>query len=660
MSLAVVAVATRGLTPSDLLRATRADFGEHPVFATSPAGVAVSGVLAPESYPPGFDLAALNPFIEGRLRVLTVLLTAVYFVSVAAIGNIIVGAIRGSDRWPRPVAAMAGFLPGYLMLLAPLQLLFAAVPLRTASWIALLGVPVTAIMLHRRAIARHAGTLSRDRAALGRWGVVAAGVSVVIALALVHRLQTGRFFMTQDSSHWLLIAAVQQLQGPAGGHLAQWGQQSDEWVFNGPLMFWSRASRDLWFPIYVGQCLSLVSLLSLVFGLVYGFAWRRKALAGFVATASVFGSTVAIFPWIYITIIGGDNPAFTTGQVGRHIGIVAPWVALLLVGRHRRSVMIALGLATLGLGFTSAEVLLFVLAAVPAGIAWRTVRDRGVPRFDRRGLRIGLHLVPVCALAAMLYPFWSLHGVSPPIVGSLWWLLAAAAVALTGAAVLCIRTPNRGVMFDLRHALTWFALWLGTAGVGLVLANNMTHDLFHGRLRTQLGSVLPGYQGGVLLRSDLPTDLFDGLSLGFSGDACTFWNYCQSFANFLATFGFLFAIALATWLTFGPLTSEPAANARRAVWLLMVSALGLAFVIVIFSGSTGWLPTMLLSRVLEAPYYGLLMLAAMSFAESPSRVTAAVGTSVLLLWTLIPLVATEWPQQMVRNADWFLQRAGLS
>jgi hypothetical protein len=45
-----------------------------------------------------------------------------------------------------------------------------------------------------------------------------------------------------------------------------------------------------------------------------------------------------------------------------------------------------------------------------------------------------------------------------------------------------------------------------------------------------------------------------------------------------------------------------------------------------------------------------------TFAESRNRVTAIAGTSVLVLWTVIPLLATEWPQQMARNAGWYLQR----
>jgi hypothetical protein len=49
----------------------------------------------------------------------------------------------------------------------------------------------------------------------------------------------------------------------------------------------------------------------------------------------------------------------------------------------------------------------------------------------------------------------------------------------------------------------------------------------------------------------------------------------------------------------------------------------------------------------------------MAFAESRSRLTVVVGCGVLVLWSVIPLIATQWPEQMVRNAGWYLQRLGV-
>jgi hypothetical protein len=569
--VALLVTSTHGLSPSTLLHMTRDGFGLYKVGAPQ-------GDLRPDVY---------SPFVDGRLRGLTIVLTVVYLASATAIGNIVVSGIRGADRWPRPVSALAGLLPGYLMSLAPLQVLFAVLPLLTAAWTALIALPVVALFVHRRAIRTFATALRHDRSALRGLEIVAIGIVALVALAAVHRLQAQTFFLTQDSIQWFLQGADHQLQGVFGSHLAQWNQQSDEWVFNAPLMFSSRTARDFWFPIYATQALSLASFLALVFGIVHRLARRRKNLAAGVAVAAIFGATPAIYPWIYITIVSGDNPVLSTGHPGRLIGIVAPWAALLLLGRPSRSMAIALGLATLGLGFTSLQVLSYVLVAVVVGLLWR-------------------------------------QSVESP-ESSRWWIGA----------------------------------WSMAAVLGVVLSNNMTEHVFDGGIRRALGSVLPGYAGTLLFRPDIGADPFSDVSFFHVGLGCKLYNYCQGVPNFLASFGVLLAIALATWCAFGPISAEPVVNARRVAWLLMLAAIALGLVVVIFNGSSNVVPPELFSRFLEAPYYGLLALAALTFAESRNRVTVVAGTGVLALWTVIPLIATQWPEQMIRNSGWFLQRFGV-
>ena len=151
------------------------------------------------TYVPGWTSPEYNPFVDGRLRLLTLVASIVYLLSVTAIGATLVGAIRGSERWPRLVRLLAGFLPGYLMVLFPLQLLFAALPVVTAAWIALVALPVVAVLLQRRALAATAAGLRSDRGYRRRWVglvVVIAGILLVCGL---HRLQAGREFMVPDS-----------------------------------------------------------------------------------------------------------------------------------------------------------------------------------------------------------------------------------------------------------------------------------------------------------------------------------------------------------------------------------------------------------------------------------------------------------------------------
>ncbi|HEX5926587.1 MAG TPA: hypothetical protein VFY45_22345 [Baekduia sp.] len=619
----------------------------------------VGGRLEVFKYEP---ISPFSPDIVHRSWLLTIILTILYLGSTAAIGSVVVGELRSHDSWPRPVSAIAGFLPGYLMLLAPLQVLLAAAPVRTASWIALTAVPISAVALHWRACSTSAAAVLHDRRALHNLALTACAVTAMSALAMVHRLQVGQFFLTQDSIQWFLRASEEQLRGDWGSYLAQWNTQSDEWVFNAPLVFSSHNPGDVWFPYYATQCVSLVSLLALVFGIVHRLARQRKSLAAGLATAVTFGSTLAIYPWLYVTIVAGGQPLVQLGHPGRHVGIIAPWIALLLFGRQRRAVTIALTFATLGLGFVSVHVLLDVLAALVTALIWRAVQGSRPGWIDVRGFRAVVYLLPAAALGATAGAFLWVHQ-APPLASAMWWLALGGIIATGGAFAIGATTVRQAVATSSKLAVAWSGAWLTAVTCGLLLANNLTWELYHGHLRgirSVLGAVLPGYDGLLLTRGGtgaIGQGVVGGLSFpSVSEPACQAFIQCGGLADFMAAFGVLFILVLVTWISFGPLSSDAVLNARRAALLIMVAGLDLGLVIVFFTGAPSIPQAIIYSRFLEIPYYGLLALAAMTFAESRNRVTAIAGTSMLVLWTVIPLIATEWPQQMARNAGWYLQR----
>jgi hypothetical protein len=631
----------------------------------SPSELRERSRITPELNPVGgggevYFSQPISPFshdLAHRPWLLTIMLTIVYLGSATAIGSIIVNEVRGNDNWPRPLSVIAGFLPGYLMLLAPLQVLFAAVPFRTASWIALMALPISALALHWRTCSTSAAAVVHDRRARRKLALTACGVTAMTALALVHRLQESYFYLTQDSIQWLLGGAMAQLRDPSlGPYLLQWNIQSDEWVFNAPLMFSSHNVGDLWLPFYATQCVSLVSLLALVFGIVHRLARQRKSLAAGLTTAAVFGSTLAIYPWIYAGIIVGGQPVVQLGHPGRHVGIIAPWIAILLLGRQRRGVIVALAFATLGLSFVSLHVLLNVLAALLAALIYRAVRGTRPAWMDVRGLRVGGYLLPVVTLGAITGAFW-VHQAQPP-TSAVWWLVLGQMVAVGGAFAIGAATARRSTPASLKLAPAWIGAWLVALAGGLVLSNNLTERLLHGHARSLLGSVLPGYHGPLAKRGGLGNADLDVVgSLSFpklSYRACQSTIVCGGVADFLATFGVLFVLVLVTWISFGPLTSDAVLNARRAALLIMVAGIGLGLTIVFFVGAPSVAQTIIYTRFLEIPYYGLLALATMTLVESRNRVTAIAGTTMLVLWTVIPLIASQWPQQMARNAGWYL------
>ncbi len=605
-------------------------------------GTYVAGWISPE----------WNPFVDGRFRVLTLLVTIVYLTSVTAIGATLVTAIRGADRWPWAVRVLAGFLPGFLIVLAPLQILFAAVPYLTAAWVAIVAMPAIAIALHRQALAAGVTSLRSDPDYRGRWLKTAAIVVGVLVLCGVHRLQAGRYFMVPDSISAFLEAARQQLSGVFGSHLAQWDQQSDEWVFSAPLMFTSSASQDYLFPLYAAEFVGLASFGALVFGVVHSVAVRRPLLTATVAMAAVLASTPSIYPWYEISLIGGQNPMMWLGHPGRMIGIVAPWIALLMLGRVSTRVTVAILLATAGMAFMTISGTAYVFVALLGAGVWHLLRGRG-PERVRTVARAAL--IPALGLAAIATPtfvYWQLHRVDAP--NSLGWVLVlGSAAALVAALLVALSAPGTSPLPKLSRLTPRVVVWLTTLGAGFLLSNNLVSNLADGQVRTTLASVLPGY--GVPVES---RGIASGTSTiafpTFTGTECQFTGHCLSFPYFLVAYGLLTILALATWLALGRRETAVDQDPRRAAFLVTVAALVASFALVDWTGAdqlTAWV----LTRFTEIPYYALLGFAALALVGSRNRVTAWAGGGVIAAWTVIPLAASHVVPQLARNASYLIQ-----
>jgi hypothetical protein len=605
--------------------------------------------------PPSF-----SPGLSHRPWVLTMIFEVTYLTSTMAIGSRLLAAIRGDDEWPVPVRWLASFLPGYLMTLAPLQLLFAAVPLATASWIGLAAMPAWAIALHWRGLI--AGTRHLRPGLPRRDGATAAvGIALVMAVvAAIHRLQQGAFHLTQDSIVFFLQGAKLHLQeGPALAYLLHWKTQTDEWLFNAPLLFPDGREGDLWFLFYITQSVSVAGFLCLVYGIVHRVAQRRKALAGSLAAAAVFGSTLAIYPWVYVQIVGGGQPVMALGHPGRHIAIIAPVAALLIMKSPRKAPLWALALATLGLGFVTLNGILYVGLAVTAALIWHLLRGRpgvlGAP-----ATRVGMHatLVLTLALPVVAYSFTQ-HAPSAPIVPTLI-LAAACLTALSGAAVIAWGTAKAEQQTNGVRWLAWYGAWVVTAAIGLLFSDNVGGARTVGGVHHFLAPLLPGFNGPVASRDELADGVFAGLHLPvFSQGACDTNTSCGGIPHFLMAYGVLFSLILAAWTGYGRLKPDAErANQHRVAMLVGLAALPPAMILVFFAGAKT-LQAGALTRMFEWPYYTLLVLTVLAFCEMRQRWVAIVGMSFLAIWTIVPLLSSEWPVQMTRNAGFYLQKLGV-
>ncbi len=628
---------------------------------------ALSNVYLPQTVgtlPPFVQWPPTDPFspdLAHRSWLLTMVFDVTYLTSTVAIGSRAVPAIRGDDHWPAPVRLLAGFLPGYLMTLAPLQLLFAAARVPTASWIGLAAMPTWAIVLHRRALIAGVRGL-RPRFPARNGATVAVGTAVaMVVVAAIHRLQQGVFHLTQDSIAYFLVGGVAQVQGTYGEYLLHWKTQTDEWLFNAPLMFADGGNGDLWFPFYLTQSVGLASFLCLVYGIVHRIARRRKVLAGSLAAAAVFGSTLAIYPWAYVMIVGGGQPVIALGHPGRLVGIIAPCAALLIMWSPRKSPLWALALMTLGLGFVTLNDVLFVGLAVTGGLLWRMLGGRpGV--IQAPVVRVGVHTTVLLALALPIVAFsFTSYGAEPaaPIVPTLL-LVAACVAALAGAVLIAWGTKKTEPRTTGVRSLVWYGAWAVTVVVGMLFSDNLGGSRIGERVHHLLAPLLPGFNGVLLNRTVLTDGAFNGLSFAtFSQGGCDTNTSCGSIPNFLMGYGVLFSLILAAWVAYGRLRPDAEmTNRHRVAMLVGLAALPPAMILVFFSGAEKY-QAGILTRMLEWPYYTLLVLGVMAFCELRQRWVAIAGVSFLAIWTIVPLLSSEWPVQMARNVEFYLQRFGV-
>ena len=186
-----------------------------------------------------------------------------------------------------------------------------------------------------------------------------------------------------------------------------------------------------------------------------------------------------------------------------------------------------------------------------------------------------------------------MHAVANP--SALAWVLVTGVVFAVLAAYLVVRGAaglggsvvnlGDGVGVAPKRIAAWSVAWLAALALGVVLSNNLLNGLTDGQLRSLLGDVLPGYRTQMMSRELFGEDLSAGLSFPkFSGIECMATGTCANASTFLADWGFFAVVALATWIALGQAVSSAAGQARRAVWLLMVAAVGTSFLLVDFTG----------------------------------------------------------------------------
>ena len=269
---------------------------------------------------------------------------------------------------------------------------------------------------------------------------------------------------------------------------------------------------------------------------------------------------------------------------GRHIAIVAPWAALLIMQSPRKAPLWVLALATLGLGFATLNDLLFVGLAVTAGLIWRMLRGRpGV--LQAPAARVGVHAALLLALTlpAVAYSY-TRYAPPEPIVPTLI-LVAACLAPLCGAAVIAWGTTKAPQQTVGVRWLAWYGAWVVTAVLGVLFSDNLGGTSTGERAHALMAPLLPGFGATVVSATHSFDGVFAGLHLfTFSPDACDTNTSCGGVPNFLMGYGVLFSLVLAAWVGYRRLKPDAErTNQHRVAMLIGLAALPPAMILVFFT-----------------------------------------------------------------------------
>jgi hypothetical protein len=159
-----------------------------------------------------------------------------------------------------------------------------------------------------------------------------------------------------------------------------------------------------------------------------------------------------------------------------------------------------------------------------------------------------VHLLAVAALGAPNLVFCLLHAVSDP--SPLAWILVAGVVFATIAAFLVgftVADEPAGTVALVTMAV-WSMAWACRPCLGTALSNNLLNGLIADHLRAprrRSARLSPP----LASRNLFGDDVAPGLSfLKFAGEECRDTGSCSTASYFLADWGFLAVVALATWM----------------------------------------------------------------------------------------------------------------
>jgi hypothetical protein len=625
-----------------------------------------------------WDSSGFNPFTHS-VPVLHLIAGLAFYLGVISAGAWMIRRLPVARTWPFAIQVLSGFLPAYVISMLPVRMVLFALPSPYGAQV-VLGVFITLAAVSTVSLlrgVRQSKGLHDIRTYLGRPLLQGLLALAVIVLCLVHRLQSGRNFLVPDSVIVFLSAAASIASRPAAGFIPTWDQQSDEWVFNSALWFGIEGSRvGLW-----GVLTGSLAMASTV-GVIAGFSWvlipRRFRVTGVVIAVLVPTlSSVSPIPWLYVSLVGGQNPLIYLGMPGRYAGVALPLLVAVVAPRFiKESITIPkaglLILFSAGLGFMTLSTGISVLAAGVGAVVWTVFRESRQKTETDPSRHPRSHYYSLCALAlaiAMLMIAFSTaqSDVAPGAYSAQSQDQTVAAGMLVLGALVCI-------LAFIGNALGWKAAWpdvktlkrsavvlLGvivtSVSVGTVISGNGVHrTLSELGFYESLSTALPGIAEPPLTRGVNFSAIAESLKFGeFSGVECWLTGHCTSPEGTLGSFGMFSLLVLTAAVAIA--AGGPASRQSRFqmnVLLIAFAGFLVGVVIMDFLGATDLTTAWIKSRFIEPPLYAAIIAGLCALVGSRSSSVRAATIAASSAWVILGVLGSSIGEQWITNAVWLV------
>ena len=567
--------------------------------------------------------------------------------------------ITGSNRL---LEYVAGFFIGHTCLLGPLRLLSLFLPY---TWIYV----STMIFLIAGIVLLTAGSpqYPRGSSSLYRQPVFS-WQSVVLVLVLIVLLVSELFlFVHQGDFHF-------------NGHgYSQYAYLLDEWKKAPPVHFpiimkhydellfnyfltWPLPKE---FPNILSWWLTLGLMKVSIFAFIFLF-FRKTGFSfimSLICVLFIYAGSTSLLATKYYMLFDSSNLLYFTVHSGRMVGIIFIFLMIgdaLFSSSQNRLPLVFFLLSGLGIAATSLSNPLWLVVIYCGLIIYNSSRYASDKKFlDSNGTVLCYSAV----IASMM--MYALDFLSPYCISYKFRIAALEVVVVLVVSRLLLKYDGVGGKTDTGHkrlvkqgAVLLAGLWTGLVLLGNMSAGNALQRIFVTTLKPIIGSVdirdVPPMKGAPIVSERGTFAVGDYRQLG------TYNEYCKGLTQFVDYYGLILVMILAT--------NYFIVRARRAgqkflraelvlyeIFLIAVASLPCLFFFTDFVqyGNRAWLKT----RFLEIPVYVIILIFCYFANRFCSKSQKIILGGVLLVYTFVPFVMTQRPQQIMYNFHAFLNRS---